>query len=326
MRQRSLILLPLLIALFIILTKYNGAVKSFFLDFINPVKIAYLNLTEISDSYMKQQASILSLKEENSNLKKLLNEQSNYIEQLSKIYKIVPSLIKKPYKNIYIVNTISYVKLNKLNEIILTTPKKLLDSKKKLFGVMQNDYVAGVAHIADGKLYAYLLSHPKCNFSVSIGKNYANGIAQGDGKQGMVIKFIPRWSQIEIGDIVKTSGLDNIFFSNIPVGVVTDVKTLDTYKLAKVEINANLDRPSTLFLISDSTPYINANYIPESTFPKIIYPYIPTNNSNNIETPVVTQTKDKTLEPIKIDEDQYLDIFNKNDIINNKIDLKSNHK
>ena len=323
MNKRSLLLLIILTIVFVVSTRYNGVIKSFFLDFINPIKTAYLNLTNISDSYLEQQKNITKLQKENARLNKLLLEQSNYLEQLSKIYKLLPSLAKKPYKSIYLVDTISYVKLNRLNEIILSSPKNLKVDKNKIYGLMQKDVASGISRVIDGKLYGYLLSHPKCTFSVIIGQNNISGIAQGDDKNGMIIKFIPRWSNIKIGDSVKTSGLDNIFFPNTPVGTVTDIKTLDTYKLATIKVNANLSKPGVFFLISDATPYLTTDYMPKTSFPNRVYPYIPnipTKNSNTQE--VAQQTKENTIEPKVIDEVDYLKILNTNFMWNNKLDFQ----
>ncbi len=320
MKKRSLLLLIILTVLFVIFTKYNGISKSFLLDFINPIKVAYLKVTNISDSYLKQQENILRLQEENSKLKKLLIEQSNYIEQLSKIYKLIPSLVKKPYKNIYIVNTISYVKLNKLNELMLTTPTNFKFQEKKPYGLMQNDVASGIAQYRSGKLYGYLLSNPKCTFSIIIGNKKVSGIAQGDNRGGMTIKFIPRWSKIQIGDVVKTSGLDNIFFPNIPVGTITDIKLLDRYKEAKVKVFANLAKPSVFFLISDPTPYLTTDYMPKTSFPNKVYPFVPIDKEHQTNNDT-TQTKEESVEPEYMNETEYLEIFNSNIIWQNPLNL-----
>jgi len=320
-KGRVLLLIALIIA-FIVSTKYNGVIKSFLLDFINPIKTVYLNLTNISDSYLEQQKSIVKLKEENNKLNKLLIEQANYIEQLTKIYKLLPSLSKKPYKSIYLVDTISYIKLNKLNEIILTSPKNLKLEKNKLYGLMQKDVAAGIARDINGKLYAYLLSNPKCNFSVIIGNDDISGIAQGDNKNGMIVKFIPRGSDIKIGDVVKTSGLDNIFFPNIPVGVVRDVKTLSTYKLATIDVYANLKKPNLFFLIADASPYLTTDYTPQTSFPNKVYPFVTAQKNSNDKEKVTIQTKENIVEPKQLDEKDYLEIINTNFIWNNKLDFQ----
>ena len=321
MKKRSFSLLILLVILFVVFTKYNGVAKSFLLDFINPIKIAYLKFNNISDSYLKQQENILKLQKENSKLKKLLIEQSNYIGQLSKIYKLIPSLVHKPYKSIYLTNTISYVKLNRLNEIMLTTPKNFKFKDKKPYGLMQDDVASGIAQYKDGKLYGYLLSNPKCTFSVIIGKDKVNGVAQGDTKDGMIIKFIPRWSKIQIGDIVKTSGLDSIFFPNIVVGVISDIKTLDKYKEAKLKVYAKLTNPSLFFLIADPTPYLTTDYTPNTSFPTRVYPFIKINEEQDRQNRA-TQTKENVIDPESLKEEDYQEIFNSKFIWQNQLEFE----
>jgi rod shape-determining protein MreC len=201
------------------------------------------------------------------------------------------------------------VKLNRLDEVLLTTPKELKNKKKQLYGLTQNDVVAGIVENISGKFYAFLLSHPKSTFGVTIGTKNIHGIAQGDGKKGMIIKFIPRWAKVNIGDTVKTSGLDNIFFPNIPVGIVTNVQTLDQYKQATIRVYANLSKPSTFFLISDPTPYLTTNYNPQTAYPGKIYPYIPINSKKSNEESGAKQTKDDIIDPTLLNEEDYKQVF-----------------
>ena len=65
----------------------------------------------------------------------------------------------------------------------------------------------------------------------------------------MEINFIPKWSKISIGDRVVTSGLDNIFLANIPVGTVTKILTRSTYKTALIKIDANVLHPDYFYLV-----------------------------------------------------------------------------
>jgi rod shape-determining protein MreC len=194
---------------------------------------------------------------------------------------------------------------------MLTTPKNFKYNPKKLYGLIQKDVATGVAKFEGNKLYGYLLSNKKSIFSVVIGDNRVNGIAQGDGKYGMVVKYIPKWSKIKVGDIVKTSGLDNIFFPNITVGKVIAIKNLDTYKSAKVEIYANLSNPSIFFLVADATPYLTTDYTPDTSFPNHPYPFVPAASKSDVNNSA-TQTKDEVANPELEQEQDYNKIFNFN--------------
>jgi len=174
----------------------------------------------------------------------------HYIKQVKNIHEILPDLSYFPVSSVAIVETISYVRLNSFSQIILTKPEKLLENK--LYGLVQNRVVAGVSEVHNGQLYGYLTSDKKCRFSVFIGKNKAPGIALGLSENEMLIKFIPKWHKIKVGEQVLTSGLDNIFFAGIPVGVVTAIDVQSAYSIAHIKTHSDIFHPKTFFLISDA--------------------------------------------------------------------------
>ncbi len=323
MKKRGLFLLFLFLFLFIIFSRYNNATRNFLLDLINPIKIKYTQVFSKIQSFLKRDEEISKYQNKIVKLQTKVAYLSFYMNQLSILCKDLPSLEKKPYKNIYLVNTISYVKLNKYNEIMLTKPNTTL-KKDHLYGLIQGENAAGVAKLENGKLYGYLLSNPKCTFSVKIGNNEIPGLAQGDGSKSIIIKFIPRWSQIKVGDEVKTSGLDNIFFPNIPVGQITQIQTLDRYKEAKVKVYANLLKPKLFFLIADATPYITTNYEPNTSFPGKVYPFIPLKQVQN-KPASATQTQAEPITPTPLKEQDYLQLYNyfwQNDLFDNNFSLQ----
>ena len=117
---------------------------------------------------------------------------------------------------------------------------------------MQGYVVAGIARIQNGQLYGYLTSDQKCRFSVFIGEHKAPGIALGRGKNEMVVKFIPKWHKLKEGDKVVTSGLDGIFFENVPVGIVSKVEVQSSYAVAHIKTYSDVFHPKTFFLINNA--------------------------------------------------------------------------
>lgn len=63
----------------------------------------------------------------------------------------------------------------------------------------------------------------------------------GENEDSLQIKFIPVLAEIKEGDEVITSGMDNIFYEGLKVGVVTEVINLADMRIAKVKpyINAS---------------------------------------------------------------------------------------
>ncbi len=254
MKTRLVIIVILLLVLTVLLTRNDERITDTLLGIINPIKQNYKNITQNiedkSHSYIFQKESIEKLSRENRILRKRLLEQTHYIKQVKNIYDVLPKLSRLPIHNISITETISYVKLNSFSQIILTKPKALLEDK--LYGLIQGTVVAGTAQVRNNQLYGYLTSDNKCRFSVFVGKEKAPGIATGLEKNKMIIKFIPKWHKIQVADKVVTSGLDDIFFADIPVGIVTKVELHSSYKVAHIKTYSDIFHPKTFFLINDT--------------------------------------------------------------------------
>ena len=253
MKTRLVIIAILLLVLTVLLSRNDARITDALLGIINPIKQYYKNLTQNledkSHSYIFQKESIEKLSRENRILRKRLLEQMHYIEEVKNIYEVLPDLSRLPVKNISITDTISYVKLNSFSQIILTKPKGLQEDK--LYGLIQGRVVGGTARVHNNQLYGYLTSDDKCRFSVFIGESEAPGIALGRAKNEMIVKFIPKWHEIQEGDKVVTSGLDGIFFADIPVGIVTKIEVQSSYTVAHIKTYSDIFHPKTFFLIND---------------------------------------------------------------------------
>ncbi|WP_456456884.1 rod shape-determining protein MreC [Nitratifractor sp.] len=305
MRARILLLLLLSLLLFILVNRNNQELRFLVLDLINPLKSNYKEVSrEIQDkgeSYLFQKERIEKLSRENRVLRKYLLDQTHYLRQVASLYKKLPTLERLPYKSVALVDTISYVKLNKFDEVLLTIPKKIPLKEGKIYGLIQDEVVAGIARYSGGLLDGILLSNPKCRFDVFIGPKRYPGIAEGVDKNLIAVKFIPKWAKIKKGDRVETSGLDGIFFANIPVGVVQKTLVEGSYQTAYVRTYADTMHPGIFFLITDASPYLVSFYDQNRSFPDSAYPYAhltPRKREENLSSvPKVLQTKELEINP-----------------------------
>lgn len=249
------LLFVILIAL--ILHHKNDLINSNLQLKLLPLKRLYVNtIDEIKntlENYIDQKNSIEQYKKENKELKLQLSNQLNYIDESKKLYKVFPALKKiKLNKNIDVVETISYIKFNNFSQIILTKPDKL--EENRIYGLLQNNVVGGVARVENNQLIGYLANDDKSRFSVFIGSTNAPGIAIGSGGKYTTVQFIPKWFNVKVGDKVVTSGLDGIFYSNIPVGIVKQVELQGNFKVAHVDIYSEAYNPKMFFLIKNVKP------------------------------------------------------------------------
>jgi len=262
MKTRLVIIAILLLMLTVLLSRNDERITDTLLGAINPIKQSYKNFTQSvedkSHSYIFQKESIEKLSRENRILRKRLLEQMHYIEQVKNIYEVLPDLSRLPIASISIIETISYVKLNSFSQVILTKPKGLVEDK--LYGIIQGRVVAGTARVHSNQLYGYLTSDEKCRFSVFIGDSKAPGIALGHEKNEMIVKFIPKWHNVQVGEKVFTSGLDDIFFADIPVGVVTKVEIQSSYTVAHIKTYSDIFHPKTFFLINDAKATLSEGF------------------------------------------------------------------
>ncbi|CAA6828469.1 MAG: Rod shape-determining protein MreC [uncultured Sulfurovum sp.] len=322
MKTRLVIIVMLLLIVAVLLTRNDERITDTLLGIINPIKQNYKNITDQledkSHSILFQKESIERLDRENLILRKRLLEQTHYIQQIKNIYTVLPKLSRLPIRNISIAETISYVKLNSFSQIILTKPSQVKENE--LYGLIQGQVVAGIARVQNNQLYGYLTSDDKCRFSVFIGKDNAPGIATGVQTNEMQIKFIPKWHKIQVGDKVITSGLDDIFFADIPVGVVTKVEIQSSYKVAHIRTYSDTYHPKTFFLINNAKATIaegfdsNATRLKPFKVNKIVKKEnnISNNSStidNNYTQPLISsipsrvdQTQEEIIEPLEVNE------------------------
>ncbi|NPA55101.1 MAG: hypothetical protein GXO40_01905 [Epsilonproteobacteria bacterium] len=114
-------------------------------------------------------------------------------------------------------------------------------------GLVYNNQAAGIV-IKSIKNFAlaYLNNNPKTSYTVFIGKSKIPGVVFGG--RNMVVKYIPKYHAISQGDLVVTSGLDNIFYEGVKVGVVKKVIQKDLYQEAIIKPFYNYLHPDYFYV------------------------------------------------------------------------------
>ena len=252
MKTSRLFILFIFIAITILLLRKEESFQDNFALLTLPIKQSYLELSnsidQSIDKYLTQAQSIETLKSENLLLRKYLYQQKMNLIEVKQLSQYNEKKFNN-FENILRVQTISYKKLNDFSQIYLTNGEEL--GEDKIYGLIQKNVVAGIALKGDGPLKGILLSNPICQFSTFIGDKKTPGIAKGIDAQSIEVNFIPKWSKIKVGDKVMTSGLDNIFLPEIPVGIVSNILTKSTYKTAIVETYADVLHPNFFYLVKE---------------------------------------------------------------------------
>lgn len=197
------------------------------------------NISDNINSHFNQAEKIKILIKENRNLKNKINDLNAKILACEDLEYF--KSINKP--NLVFTYTISYASIPDFSQIYINYNKKINKPK----GLVYNNLVCGevIKNVGNFSL-AILNSNKKTRYAVYIGKNEIPGIFYGKID---IIKYIPKFKDVKVGDEVITSGLDGIFYKGAKVGIITEVVEKKLYKEAKVKLFYNDLHPEFFYVI-----------------------------------------------------------------------------
>ncbi len=119
--------------------------------------------------------------------------------------------------------------------------------------VLDADGVIGqVLHVAAQTSQVLLITDARHAIPVKSIRSGVRAIASGRGPPGALdLPFLPNHVDIEVGDVLVTSGLDDVFPPNLPVALVTAVNRIGEGEFAEVQAtpSGHLDRIQEVLLV-----------------------------------------------------------------------------
>ncbi len=203
-----------------------------------------LDIQETSKKYFEQINTIEKLKEEKL---KLRNYQILYEESKNKLDSTLSAIdaIDTTTQKIIYTKVLSYVDFENYTRVWLDLEKK----DNQILALISDNYAAGIVINQDGRAEALLNGNEKCNYAVFIGKNRAPGIIHPAKKgKNIIAKYVPIWLDIQEGDEVITSGMDNIFFEGLKVGKVVSIKKKQDIQEATIVPYAKVLKQKSFFV------------------------------------------------------------------------------
>jgi rod shape-determining protein MreC len=207
---------PISSSLNTIKTTYYDTIK-FVEDGINKHFFQAKKIAQLEEDLEKYEKNHLVMRQLASEIQDLFNESNSSF---------------KVNTEIDLVRAISYSKFGDFNKIWLEVNDY---NSSKIYGLLYKELVAGIVVAKNDKPLALLNKDIKSTYAVYIGEQKAPGIAHGNNSENIIIKFIPTWFKISVGDEVLTSGLDKIFFKGLKVGKVISVTSSEGYQNAIVD-------------------------------------------------------------------------------------------
>ncbi len=226
----------------------SDALKKNFLDVSNNV-VAYFDSfliygKNLFSEHFNQAENIAKLRAENEKLKEAAALLDAFSYELNDLLK--DNQAKKFSPNIKIVRALSYAQIGDHSKIWLDFEEF---DKNKTYGLSINNKTVGIVINQNDRPLAILQNDPKSLFAVYIGEEKIPGIAKGNGKN-IEVKYIAKWLTPKIGDEVRTSGLDEMFYGGTLVGKVIELIDENIYTTAIVEPAASINVPSYLYVVT----------------------------------------------------------------------------
>jgi len=195
----------------------------------------------LKDQQLRAQVSLQKLsilEKENERLRRMLSAQPKVGEKV--LIAELLSIDMDPYKQ--------QVALNKGQQHDVYLGQPVIDA----WGVMGQ-----IVHKGEFSSTAMLITDPSHAIPVQVNRNGLRSTVFGNGQPDRLeLRYIPHNADIEIGDLIITSGLGGRFPPNYPVGRITEIERPagETFANVIAQPVAHIDRSREVLLVWHNPP------------------------------------------------------------------------
>jgi rod shape-determining protein MreC len=124
------------------------------------------------------------------------------------------------------------------------------DGIRKNMGVITPDGVVGkVLESYRDTAQVLLLTDKESGVGAKLAESGIQKPIGGTGESLLVMKYVPNEDDVSTGQHVVTSGMDQIFPRDLPVGTIEEIKAGNPFKQIRVRPAANLERLEEVFVL-----------------------------------------------------------------------------
>ena len=135
--------------------------------------------------------------------------------------------------------------------------------------VTQQGLVGRIAAVTAGAARVQLITDAGSNVNVRLEPSQAQAVLQGDITGELSLDLIPQSAEVNIGDLVLTSGLGGNFPANILIGQISNVRSRDNdlSQRAAVQSSVDFSQLDIVLVITNFRPVDIEPLIPENSSP-----------------------------------------------------------
>lgn len=142
------------------------------------------------------------------------------------------------------------------------------DGIRKNMGVITPDGVVGkVVESYSNTSQVLLLTDKDSGVGAMLAESRIQSPVGGTGEPLLAMKYVANDDNVNLGERVVTSGMDRIFPRDLPVGIVSEIKPGNPFKLIRVRPAANLERLEEVIVLLTLHP-LELKKEPEAQNPK----------------------------------------------------------
>lgn len=134
--------------------------------------------------------------------------------------------------------------LDPFNDSIVISKGSIEGVRKDMAVITPLGLVGKVVSAENGYSKVLLLSDTSFSAAVKIQETRRDAILSGNGNKGCILKYIGHEDSVKEGDIIITSGFDDLFPEGIPVGYVTRVSKKESGFFQTIEVKPFQDPTS----------------------------------------------------------------------------------
>lgn len=213
---------------------------------VTPVQSVILGVQDSITGVWNDYFFLIGVHEENESLKKTvyalveenrrLNEEARQNERLRALLEFKQSL---PYSTTG-ASIIGY-NMERWSRTVVLDKGSSDGIEKDQAAIASGGIVGRIIEVNGASSRVLLSTDLRSNIDVMIERSRVKGVVEGNGTDGLVMKYVRQVDEVQVGDQVITSGLSGIFPKGLIVGEVTRVEKSGDNFFKHVEVRPAVD-------------------------------------------------------------------------------------
>lgn len=228
------------------------------LEMVGPLQSVVARAMSSLISLKNDYLAVGSIREENKELKKLVEKYLKELNEYREGYRTYLFLQEQlKYKEKQEFEPVAARVIGKdpsfwLQTIVIDRGKKD-DVVEGMVVLTPQGVVGQIVHASDHYSKVLLANAPSSAIDALVQKNRVRGIVKGAGEKGYTLQYVLRNADVAVGDFIVTAGIGGIFSSGVPLGQVSAVRNQERGMFKEIEVQPSVDFQKLETVLIDPT-------------------------------------------------------------------------